>query len=249
MKIDQAQVRWLCLYPIKGLDGVSVNAARVLVTGALEFDRRWALVDARGHFVNGKNYAEVHSIRAVYDLARLEVSLDGQAFSLAKEGSAISHWFSDRLGAHVLWQENASAGFPDDTDSPGPTLVSSASVARVSEWFHLTTDEARRRFRFNIEVEGVNPFWEDQLYGTNFQVGDVAVQAINPCQRCVVPSRNALTGTQDAGFQKQFAELRKAEMPTVAKTAQFNHFYRFTANTRIPSSEAGKIIRVGDPVG
>ena len=155
---------------------------------------------------------------------------------------------SERLGEPVEWQQNISAGFPDDTDSPGPTFVSTASLQRVGTWFDFPLDEARRRFRANVEWNGVEAFWEDRLYGANFQVGDTQVFAVNPCQRCVVPSRNSLTGVQEAGFQKRFAELRQAELPGFAKTAQFNHHYRLTVNTRIDPQHVGKIIRLGDPV-
>jgi len=74
------------------------------------------------------------------------------------------------------------------------------------------------------------------------------VDAINPCQRCVVPSRSALTGVQDTRFQKRFAELREAQLPAFAQRRPFTHYYRLAVNTRIPPSEAGKLLRVGDPV-
>jgi len=227
---------------------VRVDEARVLSSGALEFDRRWALTDSRGRFVNGKNYAALHSIRAIYDLAKLEVVLEGHAFSLIRDTPAIARWLSERLGDTMQFQEDAVAGFPDDTDSPGPTFVSSGSIARVAEWFTFPIDQARKRFRTNIEFEGTEAFWEDCLYGSTFHVGDVIVDAVNPCQRCIVPSRDALTGAQDSGFQKRFAELRRAGMPEFAKTGQFNHYYRFAVNTRIDATEAGKTIRVGDPL-
>jgi uncharacterized protein YcbX len=241
-------VTHLCVYPIKGLDGTPVREARVLPSGAFEFDRRWAMVDARGRFVNGKNRVEVHSIRAEYDLARMQVTLDGREFSLTLEGGVIAKWFSERLGEAIEWRENTEVGFPDDTDSPGPTFVSAASMARVAEWFDLPVDEARRRFRANVEFDGVEAFWEDRLYGSRFEVGDVQVDAINPCQRCVVPSRDSMTGEQSAGFQKHFAELRKSHLPASAKAERFNHFYRLAVNTRIQKSEAGKTIRIGDAV-
>ncbi len=222
-----------------------MGEARVLPSGALEFDRRWALVDGRGRFVNAKNRVEVHSIRAQFDLARLEVTLAGQTCSLVRDGLSIASWFAERLGEPVEWRQNADMGFPDDTDSPGPTFISAASVARVGEWFGLPPEEVRRRFRCNVEFDGVEAFWEDSLYGSRFRVGDVGVEAVNPCQRCVVPSRDSLTGAQDAGFQKRFAELRQAEMPPVAKRGQFTHYYRLTVNTRIAE---GGVIRVGDVV-
>jgi uncharacterized protein YcbX len=234
------------LHPIKGLDPVRVEQARVLATGALEFDRRWALTDSRGRFVNGKNYAGTHAIRATYDLTKLEVALDGRAFSLVRDTTLIAQWLSDHLGDTMQFQEDDEAGFPDDTDSPGPTFVSSGSITQVADWFSFSLDQTRRRFRTNIEFESTEPFWEDRLYGSSFQVGNVTVGAVNPCQRCIVPSRDALTGTQDPGFQKRFAELRRANMPVFAKTTQFNHHYRFAVNTRIDAAEAGKTICIGD---
>ncbi len=42
------------VYPIKALDPVSVTRVRLLPSGALEGDRRWALFDEQGGFVNGK---------------------------------------------------------------------------------------------------------------------------------------------------------------------------------------------------
>jgi uncharacterized protein YcbX len=241
-------VHLIQLHPIKGLDAARVESARVLPSGALELDRRWAMVDTRGKFVNGKNRAEVHTVRARYDLTVREVTLNGQAFSLERQGPEIALWFSDLLGEPVTWQENPDVGFPDDLDSPGPTFVGSDATRQVAEWFGLDVDEVRRRFRTNIEFEAGEPFWEDRLYGTTFHAGDVAVYAVNPCQRCVVPSRQTLTGAQDAGFQKRFAELRQAHLPAFAKRAGFSHFYRFAVNTCIAPSEAGKSIRVGDRV-
>ncbi|MEO8099363.1 MAG: MOSC N-terminal beta barrel domain-containing protein [Acidobacteriota bacterium] len=236
------------LHPIKGLDPVSVDNALVLPSGALEFDRRWAMLDARGRFVNGKNRQQIHSLRARFDIPRLEVALEGKAFSLLREGDAIARWFSERLGDPLEWRENADTGFPDDLVSPGPTFVSQASLAKVAEWFGLPVEQTRRRFRANIEFAPSEAFWEDRLYGRIFRAGEVEIEAVNPCERCVVPSRDPFTGAQDTGFQKRFAELRQAQLPTWANAAAFKHFYRFTVNTRIAPVHAGRIIRVGDDV-
>ncbi|MFM8435868.1 MAG: MOSC N-terminal beta barrel domain-containing protein, partial [Planctomycetia bacterium] len=42
----------IMLYPVKSLDGVSVDSALVLPSGGLEHDRRWRLVDLDGRVVN-----------------------------------------------------------------------------------------------------------------------------------------------------------------------------------------------------
>jgi hypothetical protein len=43
-------------------------------------------------------------------------------------------------------------------------------------------------------------------------------------------------------------EMRKRMLPEWANAKRFNHYYRFAVNTSIPVNEAGKKLRVGDPV-
>jgi uncharacterized protein YcbX len=236
------------LYPVKGLDPVEVAEAEILPCGALAFDRRWALRDARGRLVSGKNHAAVHGIRACFDLAQAHVRLDGTPFSLVHDGPAIAQWFSARLGEPLEWIENPDGGFPDDMDSPGPTLVSTGSLEQVALWFGLSVEQVRLRFRANLEIGGVEPFWEDRLYGDCVRVGEAVFAAVNPCQRCVVPSRDPLTGVQDASFQKRFAELRRAHLPAFARATLFDHYYRFAVNTRIMAARAGLRLRLGEAV-
>ena len=45
------QVTHLRVYPIKALDAVPLDTARVLASGALELDRRWAMTDSRGRYL------------------------------------------------------------------------------------------------------------------------------------------------------------------------------------------------------
>lgn len=239
-----ASVREIRLYPVKGLDPVTVPEARVLSSGALEWDRRFAMVDARGRFVNGKNFPGIHTVRATFDLSRGEVMVEGRSFSMEREGPEFATWFAERLEEPLEWREDTAAGFPDDTDSPGPTLVSQASLDTVAEWFAFDAEQTRRRFRANITIDGLPPFGEDRWYGSTIHIGDAEVNVINPCARCVVPSRNPFTGAEDPGFQKRFTELRKQHLPEWAVASFFNHHYRFTVNTKI----VGRLIRQGDTV-
>ena len=71
----------------------------------------------------------------------------------------------------------------------------------------------------------------------------------NPCQRCVVPTRDAGQRRGGSGFSKEIYEnARGKELPEWANAQRFNHFYRFAVNTSIPPAEAGKRLRVGDAV-
>jgi uncharacterized protein YcbX len=242
------QVSRIQLYPIKALDAVRVSEARVLASGALALDRQWALFDERGRPINGKNRPEVLRVRASYDPAALEVALDGHPFSLARDAAAIASWFSERLNERVELREDRETGFPDDTESPGPTFVSEGSLARVAAWFDLPLENVRRRFRANLECDGVEPFWEDRLYGGGFTIGSVHFDAVNPCQRCAVPSRDPSSAEPLTGFQRRFMERREAELPPGAVRSFFTHHYRLTVNTRVAPSRAGRIVREGDAV-
>jgi uncharacterized protein YcbX len=247
------------LFPIKSLDGISVTEARINSAGILENDRVYAIVDATGAYVNGKRTDRVHLIRTAFaeDCGEASFWIQGetekQNFNF-KEPGRIDRWLSDFFGYPVRFVFDPVKGFADDRAASGPTVVSVASLQEVVRWFPaLTFEEARRRFRSNLELNATEPFWEDQLFGApdelkSFRIGKVSFLGHNPCQRCVVPTRDPESGRQVPGFQKSFMALRKENLPSWANIDRFNHFYRFALNTSIPASEAGKILRVGDVV-
>jgi uncharacterized protein len=253
--VSAPHVARIDLYPIKGFDGVPVDRATILPSGALAGDRRWALVDERDRFVNGKQFPAIHRIRSRVDPDAATAVLDDVHFRLAGDASGVEGWLSERLGTKVRLEENPAAGFPDDIDSPGPTIVSTATLEAVAAWFELTVDQARARFRANIEVGGVAAFWEDGFYGGACTIGGapdggsaVELILVNPCARCIVPSRDARTGEALIGFQKRFAELRRATLPTGVDPTPFDHYYRLSANSRLAPTSAGGDIRVGDAI-
>lgn len=250
----------ILLYPIKSLDGVEVEKATILSSGALQYDREFAFIDTQNRFVNGKRYPKIHLLRSEFSLEKRLVKLKfpngnaEQVFHLDQERSVLAAVVSDFLGFPVQLQQNTTMGFPDDTNSPGPTVISTATLTEVASWFSgINVDEMRRRMRANIEIDGIPAFWEDSLFAASgepvsFTVGDVQFLAINPCQRCVVPTRDSCSGEVYPNFQKIFGQKRQATMPTYVNTAQFNHFYRLSVNTRVPVAETGKIITLGSSV-
>jgi uncharacterized protein YcbX len=255
-----ARIARITLYPIKALDGVVVEQATVSQGGSLVHDRAYALVDREGRFVNSKRNKEVHALRSEFDLATRTVSLcrqgenDKHRFQIEAERPELEGWLTRFFGFAVRLIDNPYQGFPDDREAFGPTILSSATLAEVSTWFlGLAPDDLRLRFRANLEIEGVPPFWEDRLFhepGTvvEFAVGSVHMEGINPCQRCVVPSRNPATGEPHPNFQRIFAVRREKALPSWSRRSRFNHFYRVSVNTRIPFTESGKRIRTGDEV-
>jgi len=246
------------IFPVKSLDGVSVAQATVLDSGALECDRTYALFDSQNRFVNGKRIATIHRLRSTFsnDGESITLAVDGDSptvtFHLHQQRSALETWLSNYFQQPVTLQANRDLGFPDDTHAAGPTLISTATLQTVADWHGLTLDEARRRFRTNLEIDGVPPFWEDQLFGPNstpvrFAIGDVVLEGINPCQRCIVPTRDTLTGAATDRFQKTFAQQRAATLPSWAPPQRFDHFYKLAVNTNIPT-QGGQLLKLGDSV-
>ena len=249
------------LHPIKSLDPVSVNEARISPSGGLALDRAWALHSVDGKWVNGKRTPVIHLIRASYspDLCFVTLSvptdrrkIPPRTFSFPAEHEEASEWFSVFFEQQIIVRYSPG-GFPDDTIANGPTIVSTASLKAVSEWFPgHPVDDIRRRFRTTLEIDGVPAFWEDQLFGENersvirFTIGEVAFEGSNPCARCPVPPRDPFTGINLDGFQKHFTHQREATLPSWSPRSRFDHFYRLATNTRVASTQANKLLRVGD---
>jgi uncharacterized protein len=240
----------ITLFPIKSLDGIDVPSAMIRPSGALQGDREFALIDADGKIVNAKRTGSIQRLRSTFDLAARTMTIGIQTptdlFHLDTDRPALERWLSDYFGYRVTLIQNTETGFPDDLASPGPTIVSTASLEAVSQWYPGTDVAAmRRRFRTNLELTDVPAFWEDQLFDQaeiprRFTIGSVQFHGINPCQRCIVPTRDALTADPTPQFQKTFLTERAASLPIGVNRDRFNHFYRLAVNTRIPPSEAGK---------
>ncbi len=247
------------IFPVKSLDGQELSETVVLASGALAHDREYCLIDSDDKILNTKRAGEAMvKIRSDVHLGFGEIRLSSGGetvvYRFDRDKSKIENWLSKRLGASVRLAQDTARGFPDDTNAPGPTIISTATLHEVGGWFGVELEEARRRFRANLEIDGVEAFWEDRLYGeagetVRFQIGDVEIEGVNPCARCAVPSRDSSTGTAtEARFQKIFMDRRRETLPPWAEASRFDHFYRLAVNTRIPEREAGKRLHVMDEV-
>lgn len=265
------------LHPIKSLDPVALHESRIGPSGGLEHDRAWSLFSADGRTMNGKRTAAIHRIRSSFapDFSSVSLGVPGgrcmisaaipgaapsmsvieippATFAFPRGHDAAAAWFSEYFQQDIVVRYSPD-GYPDDTEANGPTIVSTASLEAVSEWFpEIPLAEARRRFRTSLELDGVPAFWEDRLFGENkgtivrFRIGEVEFEGSNPCKRCPVPPRNPVTGEDLIGFQQRFMAQRQANLPAWSSAGRFDHYYRFTTNTRVAVAEAGKTLRVGD---
>jgi hypothetical protein len=167
---------------------------------------------------------------------------------------AAASYLASFLGYEVEVRRDATGGFPDDRTLSGPTVISTATIREVASWFDgIDESGMRRRLRPNVEVDGVPAFWEDRLFagpgeGVAFEVGDLRLIGVNPCQRCVVPARDPDTGEEYPGFRERFVERRRETVPPWTDGERFDHAFRLMLNTVVPPEEVGTRVAVGDEV-
>lgn len=255
-----ARLARIAVFPIKSLDPVACDTARIVENGGLEHDREYAMIDDDGRYINGKRTAKVHRIRSSFDPGFTEVALrregddSAERFDLEADRESAENWLSTHFDPPARLKRETAGGFPDDTDLSGPTLISTGTLRAVASWFpEIDVEELRLRLRANLEIDGVPPFWEDRLFADHdhlvaFEIGDVVFEGINPCQRCVVPTRDPHTGESHDEFQRVFVEKREETLPEWTDSDRFDHFFRLMLNTQVPQSDWGAELAVGDEV-
>ena len=251
----------IIIYPVKSLDPLTLLQARIVDAGGIEHDRELAIFDENGKFVNGKRNPRVHLLSAAVDWKEGIICLqrrdtcESHMWHILNDSTKLNAWLSDYFAMPVVLRQNTTGGFPDDSKAPGPTLIGASTLEEIASWYdhQITLPELSIRFRANLQISDAPAFWEDRLYGNaeevvRFQIGDVLFEGMNPCQRCIVPTRDSSTGDPFRNFSEIFRAQREATLPAWANASRFNHFYRLALNTCVPASEVGKMLRVGDEV-
>ena len=236
-------------------------------------DPHAASVGGDGGYVNGKREPAVHGLSASYELvgpadatptavtlsrsARPErgIDADERTFALPEDGEALEAWVGEYLGYAVDLVREPEGGLPDDRAAPGPTVVSRATLETVASWFDEIADatEMRRRLRPNLVLDDCPAFWEDRLFAdrgeaVRVSVGETELFGVNPCQRCVVPSRDPDTGDEIDGFRETFIRKRRETLPAWTESDRFDHDFRLMVNTIVPETEWRSTLAVGDAV-
>lgn len=252
------------------LDGRVVNAKRTALLNAIRAEYAIEGLAAAG-LDSGLPRLAANVISLAVDPAALAAAavpgldrlraLAPDTFPLVPGSEGPCGWLSEAIGFSVLLLERAEGGFPDDRDAPGPTLAATATLAEVARWFSFDLDEARRRFRVNLEVGRCDAFWEDTLAAPArpesgpaagglepalpadpyaalpppepraFTIGSARLVATNACRRCVVPTRDSRTGAETAHFRDAFEARRSRSLRPDVDISAWSHLYRLAINT------------------
>ncbi|HMQ67902.1 MAG TPA: MOSC N-terminal beta barrel domain-containing protein [Ignavibacteria bacterium] len=252
-------VSGISIYPVKSLDPVELNEVSISERSLLH-DREFAIFDENGKYVNGKRTPEISKLRAAFDLDnyRIELKVEGDetinVFHLAGENLSLNNFLSDYFGYKVYLKQTADGSFLDIPVYSGLTILSTSSLDSLSEFFpEVPVELMRRRFRANIEISGVEALWEDKLFdkpgkAVEYQIGDVRLYGLTPRARCIVPTRDPVTGNTYPYFTKEFVRFRKNSLPENSLLPEYEHFYFLSVDTYIPDTENGKTIKTGDNI-
>jgi uncharacterized protein YcbX len=214
----EARVARISIAPVKGLALHQVDAVEVGPNGVAE-NRRLHLVDAAGRFVNGKTSMRLSLVASRLDLAAGTLSLEfpegGTVAGALELGDPIETIFFGRPapGRLVLGPWNAAISawlgmelrlvMPDEIGAAsdrgpdaGVSIISSASVADLARTGGADGLDSRR-FRMLFEVEGVDPYAEDQWIGRDVRIGDAVVHLHGNVGRCVVTTHDPATAERD----------------------------------------------------
>lgn len=126
--VNEATLSTIRVYPVKALDGLTVEAATLGRDGGLGPDRVVALVDADGDYVNGKNERAIHRVSARYDAAAGTVRLTPPAVEAAPTESvpAPATFRVPGLGdADADETADGETGIDDDAVVGGPDALAS----------------------------------------------------------------------------------------------------------------------------
>ncbi|MEP1093789.1 MAG: MOSC N-terminal beta barrel domain-containing protein [Cyclobacteriaceae bacterium] len=255
--MENPHVAAIRIYPVKSLDPIDLEEAEIGIH-SLKNDRIFAMLADDGRFVNGKRTGRVNQLKTEYDLSNWLISLshrdegEKQTFDLRENNEQLVEYLSDFFGFTVNLVHRSNGELMDIPQTSSVTVLSKASLDSLHQDFaDHSMEDLRLRFRANLEIGGVGPYWEEQLFkepgvGVRFSIGDVEMIGISPRARCNVPPRNPLTGETDKQFIKRMMQSRSENLPTESLLQQHGGFYHLTVNTYLPEDQEGKSIKVGD---
>lgn len=198
--VGSMQVVQLWRYPVKSLGGEPLKSTRFEL-GGIPFDRHIAVIDTdplrEGKALTGRKQHRL--------LAYCAVVRDGKAYvrtpSGAEHEASGGGWLQElegELGRPALLRV-AAEPMHDDADI---LVLNAASLRALTVEYGAFINPIR--FRPNVIVDSPQAGAFDELAwpGSEFSVGDAVLQAVHPCERCVLTTVDPETLAEDPAFLK-----------------------------------------------
>ncbi len=228
------------IHPVKSCRGVAVTATRVGPRG-LEDDRRFMVVDERGHFLTQRQLPEMATVATAIDGRELHLSRAGVADARvpldAPEGprrrvrvwsddvDAIDHEVGTRFFRAVLGMECALVELPGDVTRPvNPKHAKPGDQVGFADAYPLlviseaSLAELSRRVGHPVEATRFRPnlVIDGDAPHCEDRLGEVRVgarrfRAVKRCDRCSIPAVDPITGERGVEPIRTLATYRREE--------------------------------------
>jgi uncharacterized protein len=218
----------LSIAPVKSMQLVHPASVRLERFGVPE-NRLFYVIDEDGRLVTASKNGALLAVRPHYDPRTERLSLQlpdgssvegptgtlGRAVESSFYGRPVvgrvvkgpwSEALSNYMGRPVHLARGQSPG--DGNDDAPVSLSSTASADHLAG--RTGSEEARdsRRFRMLIEVDGCEPFEEDDWLGRRVGVGEAVVKPVSPVARCVITTLDPSSGTKDLDTLRVLRDIR-----------------------------------------
>jgi uncharacterized protein YcbX len=194
-------------WPVKSMAGEPVAALRVDQRGA-GGDRTYAVTHhhkGRERLLTAREAPRLLAWRASYVGADVHPERPPTAQLTAPDG-AVYDWDDAGLGAALSQDLGREVGLrrePWGQQDLGETLLVTTSATLAAVEAELGRPLDLRRFRTNVHLHLDAPAYaENGWEGLRMIVGDLELQLLHPCVRCVIPTR-------DPDSQAKWADLLK----------------------------------------
>jgi hypothetical protein len=194
-------------YPVKSMAGESLRSCAAGEKG-LEGDRRWALVDG-----SPNRAGKLLTIRQHPGLMTYRVRLErGGVKVVTPRGDA------RRVDARMVAELAIESGRPltlrdlagANFDDASILIVNLATVRAFAAEAGLPVDH--RRFRANVYIDGLEPDQEIEWVGRRIQAGEVELEVVARCERCVVITHDPDTTAASPELLRLLTETRQTCM-------------------------------------
>jgi uncharacterized protein YcbX len=185
--VDVGRVALLARYPVKSLQGESLDAVQVDRHG-LRGDRTWAAYTSDGGIGSGKTTRRFRRIDGLLDHSAVQgdgpaplITLRGGAQHRCGEPGADGA-LSDALGRRVALRAQTDVQHHDESPVH---VVTTASLRQLERILGAPVDVRRLRPNVVLDVEGEG-FAEDEWTGRDLLLGDVVLTLGAGMPRCVM---------------------------------------------------------------